>query len=58
MRFATETGLWDGEVGEVHLLGHDAALDWSQAADALVIQMPPQTPGEFAYAVKITRATV
>lgn len=50
----TDAGLWDGEIGEVRLLGHDAALEWSQSADALVIQMPPQPPGEFAYAVKIT----
>lgn len=52
----TDAGLWDGEIGEVRLLGHDAALEWSQAADGLVIQMPTTPPGEFAYAVKITRA--
>lgn len=52
----TDAGLWDGTVGEVRLLGHDAALEWSQEPDALVIQMPPQPPGDFAYAVKITRA--
>jgi len=52
-----DAGLWDGGIGEVRLLGHDAALEWSQSADGLVIQMPPQMPGEFAYAIKITRAS-
>ena len=53
----TDAGLWDGKIGEVRLPGHDAPLAWSQDANALVIQMPTTPPGEFAYAVKITRTT-
>ena len=52
----TGAGLWDGKVGAVRLLGHDAPLEWSQTSDGLVVQMPAAGQGEFAWAVEITRA--
>ena len=52
----TDAGLWSGEIGEVTLLGHEWPLQWSRTADGLTVTMPAQKPGEFAFALKITRA--
>ena len=52
----TEANLWDGEIGEVRLLGLETPLEWSRQANGLVITLPTQAVGEFAYAVKIIRA--
>ena len=52
----TDAGLWDGQIGAVRLLGHDAPLEWSQTATGLIVQMPPAGQGEFAWAIEITRA--
>jgi len=51
------SGLWEGEIGAVRLLGHAGELEWWRTADALVVLMPPeaQAAGEFAWAVEITR---
>ena len=48
-------GLRHGAISQIHLLGHPAPLQWSQDDRALVVQMPPQPPGEFAFSFKITR---
>ena len=51
----TEAGLWGGEIGEVHLLGHDAPLECSREAQGLIVTLPTQKTGDFAYVMKITR---
>ena len=50
----TAANLWNSEISEVRLLGHNAPLPWSRTADSLVVTLPADPPGEFAYAVKIT----
>lgn len=52
----TGAGLWSGEIGEVSLLGHEGSLEWSREANGLTVTLPAQTPGEFAFALKITPA--
>jgi len=42
-----------GKVNELSLLGHAGKLDWQQTADALIVTLPPQKPGENIFAVKI-----
>jgi alpha-L-fucosidase len=43
-----------GRISNVSLLGSDARLKWRQDADALVVEMPGEKPGDIAYALKIT----
>ena len=52
----TDVGLWNGDISEVTLLGHEGPLQWSRAADGLTVTLPAQKPGEFAFALKITPA--
>jgi alpha-L-fucosidase len=40
-------------VKSVHLLGSDAEIKWTRAADGLTLQLPARKTGEFAYAFKI-----
>jgi len=42
------------KIGSVVLLGSDAKLAFQQQADALRIHLPPQAPGKYAYAFRIT----
>ena len=53
---AADKGLYDGEVGDVQLLGHNAKLKWTRGSDGLVITVPPQPPCEFAFTLRIERA--
>lgn len=46
--------LLDGSIGEVTLLGSDQKLEWSQNADALVIQKPEGQLSDVANVFKIT----
>jgi alpha-L-fucosidase len=43
-----------GKIRHVELLGHRAKLAWSQDADALKVQMPPDKPSDHAVALKIS----
>jgi alpha-L-fucosidase len=40
-------------VADLHLLGSDESLKWSQEADALVIQRPQRIPAQYALAFKV-----
>ena len=42
------------KIGSIVLLGSDAKLAFQQQADALRIHLPPQAPGKYAYAFRIT----
>lgn len=41
------------EIKTVELLGSHARLKWTRAAQGLVIDLPPQKPGDYAFAFKI-----
>jgi hypothetical protein len=47
-------GAVPGKVARVELLGHRGRLKFTQDREGLKVQMPPPTPGEVAYALKIT----
>jgi alpha-L-fucosidase len=49
----TSAGLFDGEVAEVRLLGHDGPLRWTRDADGLTVTMPERRPCEHAYVLKV-----
>jgi hypothetical protein len=42
------------KISSVVLLGSGAKLVFQQQADALRIHLPPQAPGKYAYAFRIT----
>ena len=42
------------KIGSIVLLGSDAKLAFQQQADVLRIHLPPQAPGKYAYAFRIT----
>ena len=42
-----------GEIANIFLLGSDAKLSWQHNGEGLRITLPPQKPGDFAYAFKI-----
>jgi alpha-L-fucosidase len=42
------------KIGSIVLLGSDAKLAFQQQDDALWIHLPPQAPGKYAYAFRIT----
>jgi hypothetical protein len=42
------------KISSVALLGSGAKLVFQQQADALRIHLPPQAPGKYAYAFRIT----
>ncbi len=49
------TGAINGQkIGSIVLLGSDAKLAFQQQADVLRIHLPPQAPGKYAYAFRIT----
>ncbi|HXY39448.1 MAG TPA: alpha-L-fucosidase [Vicinamibacteria bacterium] len=45
-----------GRVSDVALLGYDGRLQWSQEKDGLVIHLPAQPTGRYAFAFRITHA--
>ena len=48
------SGLLEGEINRVSLLGSDVSLEWAREADALVVRLPEERPCEHAYAFRIT----
>ena len=49
----TASHLLTGPVTSVQLLGSKAKLKWRQGQEALIVDLPPQKPGEYAFAFKI-----
>jgi alpha-L-fucosidase len=47
-------GAASGAVQKVELLGSPGALSFSQGADGLRVKMPPETPNDYAYTLRIT----
>lgn len=43
-----------GEITRVELLGHEGPLEFTRDAEGLKIKLPPEPPGEHAFALKIT----
>ncbi len=43
-------------IGAVHLLGHDAALEWTRDEQGLHVTLPNELPGQFGAVLKITPA--
>jgi alpha-L-fucosidase len=41
------------QISNVELLGHEGNLTWHQEADALVIDVPENKPGDYAYTFKV-----
>ena len=52
---AESSPLYDGRIGEVHLLGHDQPLVWTRTGDGLIVTMPEQKPCDHAYCLRITK---
>jgi alpha-L-fucosidase len=48
------SGLAEGDVAEVRLLGHRGRLKWERDESGLTVQMPAEKPCDYAYALKIT----
>jgi len=44
------------EISEVRLLGHNGKLEWSRAAEGLIVNLPEKKPCDHAFAIKITMA--
>ena len=42
-------------IKDVTLIGHDAKLEWTQAFDALEIELPDEKPWEHAFVFRIDR---
>jgi alpha-L-fucosidase len=51
---ATDSGLYAGQIGKVELLGSKARLKWTQTAEGLVIELPPERRSAQAVAVRIS----
>jgi alpha-L-fucosidase len=51
---AAHSPLLARKMADVHLLGHTGSLRWSQDENGLTIHLPPQKPGDYAYAFKIS----
>jgi alpha-L-fucosidase len=50
----SDAGLWQGEIGDVQLLGHPDKLTWQREDDGLTIQLPNQAPCQHAFVFKIS----
>ena len=48
------TGMLEGEIASIELLGSPGSLKWEMTEDALLVEMPAEMPCEHAYALKIT----
>lgn len=44
-----------GRVKDVHLLGHEGSLEFTQASDGLRVRMPDRKPCDYAFALRISR---
>jgi alpha-L-fucosidase len=51
---APGTGLADGKVSDVTLLGSDENLDWKMSDEGLVVSLPKEAPSDFAFTLKIS----
>jgi alpha-L-fucosidase len=52
----TDAKLYDGQIGQIELLGSKSPVQWEQGADALTIQPPTEKPAsDVALVYKITR---
>jgi alpha-L-fucosidase len=51
----TSTGLWDGPLGGLQLLGHPGQLEWQRDEQSLTVRLPGQPPCKHAYVLKITQ---
>lgn len=47
------SSLAEGEVSDIHLLGHEGKLEWSRTDTGLVIVLPEKRPCEHAFVFKI-----
>ena len=45
-----------GKIRKVDMLGFKGNLKWTQAADALRVELPPRKPCDYAVTFKITGA--
>ena len=51
---STTSGLWEGGIGSVRLLGYDAPLAYKRTAAGLAISLPGEPPCRHAYVLKIS----
>ena len=42
------------QISSVELVGSDAKVEFHRTGDALDVQLPAQTPGKYAYALRIS----
>ena len=49
----TASGLYEGDIHSITLLGHDAPLAFSRTVDALTVSLPSNPVGEHAFVLKI-----
>jgi alpha-L-fucosidase len=50
----TATGLWEGDVGSISLLGCSGKLEFSRGEGGLTVNLPDQQPCEHAFVLKIS----
>jgi alpha-L-fucosidase len=50
----TSMGLWEGTIGSVRLLGHDALLTHSLTPEGLTVALPSEPVGKHAFVFQIT----
>jgi len=46
--------LWDREISNICLLGHEGQLEWSRDESGLTVKLPERKPCDHAFALKIT----
>lgn len=46
--------LWDREISNICLLGHEGQLEWSRDGSGLTVKLPDRKPCDHAFALKIT----
>jgi alpha-L-fucosidase len=46
--------LWDREISNICLLGHEGQLEWSRDESGLTVKLPDRKPCDHAFALKIT----
>ena len=50
--------LLEGEIKNITMLGVDGELDWRHEPGGLIIDLPPEKPCDYAYAIKIERKQI
>ncbi|WP_146403937.1 alpha-L-fucosidase [Planctomycetes bacterium CA13] len=50
-----DSGLYDGEIGTITMLGSDETVKWTRNSDSLEVALPTERPSEFAYVLKVTK---